>query len=223
VLVAGVVGCGGGGAAAGSGGVIVRVGGQSVTKGMLDHWTPVEWIIAREPHPAAPLPKGFVPDPPSFSGCASYLASKGATTPVAQLKAQCRKEYEFTRRHMLVILITAAWLSNEAKAQHVTVTNREVEQAFALNKREEYGDEATYQKFSKYTGETTADQLLIVRSNVIVEKLRAKRQSTLGQAGAQRATHEFPKHWAAQTNCAPEYIIPDCKQYNGPEAPQVDI
>jgi hypothetical protein len=124
---------------------------------------------------------------------------------------------------MLVILITAAWLSNEAKAQHVTVTNREVEQAFALNKREEYGNEATYQKFLKYTGETPADGLLIVRSNLIVEKLRAKRKATLGQAGAQRATHEFPGHWAAQTSCAAGYIISDCKQYSGPEAPQVDI
>ena len=190
---------------------------------MLDHWVPVESIIAREAHPQAPLPKGFVPDPPGFSVCAAYLRSQSTKTPLGQLKTQCREQYEHTRTHILTILITAAWLGKEAAVQHITVTSGEVEEAWSRYKREEFPSQAAYQRFVKYTGETTADERMIVRANIIVEKLREKRKATLGQAGAEQAAYDFPKHWATQTSCSPQYIIPDCKQYTGPQPPESSI
>jgi hypothetical protein len=223
-IATGVSACGSASTAGTSGGVIVRVGRESVSKAMLDHWVPVESIISREPHPSAPLPRGFVPDPPTFSACAAYLQANGAAkTPVEQMKAQCRKDYEHVRRHMLVILITAAWLSEEAAAQHITVTNSETEHAYAEYKQSEFPNTAAYQQFVKYTGETPTDGLLIARSNIIAEKLREKLKATLSQPAVIRATQEFPKRWAAKTSCSPEYTIPDCKQYKGPEPAEVDI
>jgi hypothetical protein len=59
--------------------------------------------------------------------------------------------------------------------------------------------------------------------NPLAKKLEYK---IIGQIGIPRASkfyHEFPKRWAAQTNCSPEYIIPECKQYKGTQEPEAAI
>ena len=36
--------------------------------------------------------------------------------------------------------------------------------------------------------------------------------------GAERIRQEFKKKWTAKTDCQPEYVVPDCKQYKAPKA-----
>jgi hypothetical protein len=42
--------------------------------------------------------------------------------------------------------------------------------------------------------------------------------STREQAALTKFVKEFKKNWTAKTDCQPEYVVPDCKQYKAPKA-----
>ena len=228
IAIVGMTACGNGGTVAS--GAAVEVAGQTVSKATLEHWIPVEAIISREPIPKQPVPEGEVPDPPHYTACIAYLK---ATTPqpttgqakptTAQLKSQCQQHYEAVRRHMLEILISYAWTSAEATAQGITVSDHEVEQKFTQFKHEQYPTEAIFQKFLKYTGENLSDELLLVRFDMLSNRLEQKIIHQGGIAGATEFYREFPKRWAAKTSCNPGYVVPDCKQYKGSLPPEAQI
>jgi foldase protein PrsA len=230
-VVVGVVACGGTADGGGlSGGVIVRVGGRSVSRAALDHWVPIEAIISRVPDPQQPVARGLVPDPPAYTACVAFMratpprlggAQAGST--VAQLKSACQKRYEDVRGHMLRILITYAWTNAEAALQGVSVSDSEMKQRFDRFKREQFPTEAMFQKFLRYTGESLADELWLTRFDLLSTKIEKKILLKGGIAGATKYYKEFPKRWAAKTSCSPGYIIPNCKQYKGPQPPEAAI
>jgi hypothetical protein len=41
-----------------------------------------------------------------------------------------------------------------------------------------------------------------------------------GIPGLRAYYHQYPKEYAAQTSCTPEYTLPDCKQYKGTQQPE---
>jgi foldase protein PrsA len=197
------------------------VAGRTVSKTAVAHWLSVEAIISREPNPQQPVPKGEVPDPPRYTACVAYMQAttpQAPSTPMkrttAELKGECQKRYEAVRQRVIEILITYAWLSAEAAGQGITVSDSEVAQRFAAAKRERYPTEATFQRFLKYSGETLSDELFLQRFGLLVSKLDQKLISK-GIPSATQFTRAFPRRWAAKTNCSPEYIVPDCRQYKG--------
>lgn len=211
------------------GDAVAVVAGESITKATLEHWIPIEAVISRESFPEHPVPPGEIPDPPGFAACIGYSKAsrerEGGVDPGRSLtpKAECKRRYESIRAHILQILITYRWLIAEAASQGIRVSDAEVHQSFRRYKRLQFGTEAKYQRFLKYTGQTTADQLLIIKVDELSTKLQQKLLTENGTQGAASFYRRFARKWAAKTSCRPEYVIPECKEYKGSQPPEASI
>jgi hypothetical protein len=224
VSIAVLAGCGGSKDPA-----VAGVGEQSISKASLNHWIHVEAIIDHE-LPQAPVPTGEVPDPPRFVACAGYLARKARADPAPHsvpssvtLKQQCRERYSAVREHILRILITYMWLKAEAAKLGVQVSDGESTQQLARYSKEVFKTSAAFQRYLRYTGESLADELLVGKMDLVSAKLERKLISERGVPGATSFFRNFPKRWAAKTNCQAEYVVPGCKQYKGPKAPEAVV
>ena len=103
-----------------------------------------------------------MPDPEDdYAKC---VAAKRKATPApakgqpkvtdAQLKTQCKTEYEQLRNQVLQLLISFQWIQGEAEAMDVKVTDAEVKKSFEEQKKQSFPKEADYQKFIKQSGQT---------------------------------------------------------------------
>jgi len=69
-------------------------------------------------------------------------------------------------------LISAQWLTQEAKKRNITATDKEVQTAFQQQKKQSFPKEADYQKFLQSSGQTESDLLYRVRLSVLTNKLQ---------------------------------------------------
>ena len=123
-----------------------------------------------------------VPDPEA--GYAKCVAAKRKSTPApakgqpkvtdAQLKTQCKQEYEQLRNQVLQLLISFKWIQGEADAKNIKVTDAEVKKSFAEQKKQSFPKEADYQKFIKQSGQTQEDILQRVKLDLLSNKIRDK-------------------------------------------------
>ncbi|HTB71017.1 MAG TPA: hypothetical protein VK707_08560 [Solirubrobacteraceae bacterium] len=216
--------CGGGGSDA----VIARVGTHSITTGTLDRFAAIEAVLTYQLNPTQPVPKGVVPDPPSYADCIAYLAKTPTTLiapkqhpSTAQLKARCRQKQETLRHHMLDILITNYWLEGEGAARGVAVSDAELNQALDR----QFPTQAAFRSFLKITGEKASDERALLRASLMTTKLQQAVTSQKGLTGAQqqqalaRFIREFTAKWSARTSCQPGYVVQECKEYKGVKAP----
>lgn len=219
--IAGFAGCGGG-----AGDAVVRVAGRSISRATVEHWIDVEAVISDELIPRHAPPKGLVPDPPAFANCIAYQRTHDLKLPAgngprltAALKDECRRRYEAVRQHVLQLLITFQWLAGEGTARGVKVSAAEVRQALARFRRESFTSYAGYRNYFRYSGETVADEMMVLKSNLIATKLE---QSLTAQGAAALAAfaRDFPRRWVPRTSCRAGYVVPDCRQYKGPLSPQ---
>ena len=101
-----------------------------------------------------------MPDPEAdYAKC---VAAKRKATPApakgqpkvtdAQLKTQCKTEYEQLRNQVLQLLISFKWIQGEADAMGIKVTDAEVKKSFDEQKKQSFPKEADYQKFIKPSG-----------------------------------------------------------------------
>jgi foldase protein PrsA len=195
-----------------------------LSKEAVAHWTPIEAIISLELIPKGPIPKGMVPDPPSYSNCVGFQRTLAATAPGAkhtpspvELKQECQKRYETVRTHILNILINYGWLNEEAAAHGIKLTDGEVQKRFKENIHIEFASPAAFQQYLTRTGLTEADEILRFKgamlSGLIYEKIFKH------QHNPQQAYPEYLLRWAAKTHCATGYITQNCKEYKGPLTP----
>src|SRR4051794_34853702 len=164
-----VAGCGGV-----PGDAVATVDGNSIEKSSFDHWLTV---ASKSGGQATAAP----PKPPKFTEC---VAQKRKTTPKpakgqpevtdAQLKAQCKQEYESLRDQVLQLLISFQWIEGEAKAMNIKVSDKEVKDSFAKQKKQAFPKEADFQKFLKESGQTEADIIKRVRLDTLSNKIRDK-------------------------------------------------
>lgn len=123
---------------------------------------------------AAPTP---VFDAPNFTRC---VASKQKTAPKpekgkpkttgVEFKTQCRQEWELLRDQALGYLVAAEWVRGEAKARDITLSDEDVDQAFAAQKQQAFPKPADYEKFLKQSGSTEDD----LRAQIEIEQLQQK-------------------------------------------------
>ena len=92
----------------------------------------------------------------------------------AQLKNQCKQQYEQLRDQVLGLLISFEWIEREAEEQGVKVTDAEVKKSFDEQKKQTFPKDADYQKFLKDSGQTEEDILMRVRLDVLSNKIRDK-------------------------------------------------
>jgi foldase protein PrsA len=161
-----VAGCGGV-----PGNAVAEVDGTPITRQDFDHWMNV----------AAKSSGTAVPKPPDFAGCVA-AARKTQAKPAkgqpkvtdAQLKNQCRQQYNQLRDQVVNLLVSFQWIEKEAKAQGVKATDAEVRKAFETQRKQSFPKDADYQKFLKNSGQTEADILKRVRLDTLSNKIRDK-------------------------------------------------
>ena len=163
---------------AGCGGVpgdaVATVDGNSISKSDFDHWMTVAAKSGGQSGAAAPKP-------PSFADCVNQ---KRKTTPKpakgqpkvtdAQLKSQCKQEYNSLRDQVLQLLISFQWLEGEAKEQGIKISDAEVKKSFDTQKKQSFPKDADYQKFLKDSGQSEADIMLQVKADLLASKIRDK-------------------------------------------------
>src|SRR5688572_29003780 len=164
-----VAGCGGV-----PGNAVATVDGEPIEKSKFDHWMTVAAKSGGQQ--TATLPK-----PPDYKEC---IANKRKTLPKpakgqptttdAQLKTQCKQEYEALRDQVLQLLISFEWIQGEADELGVKVTDEEVNKQFETQKKASFPKEKDFEKFLKDSGQSLEDIKLRVRLDVLSNKIREK-------------------------------------------------
>ncbi len=154
------------------GNAVATVDGEAIEKSQFDHWLTIAAKSGGQQ--AAQIPK-----PPEFTAC---IANKRKTLPKpakgqpkttdAQLKTQCKQEYEALRDQVLQLLISFQWLEGEAEEQGLEVTDAEVKKSFEQQKKQSFPKEKDYQQFLETSGQTEEDLLYRVRLSVLTNKLQ---------------------------------------------------
>jgi hypothetical protein len=234
LTVVGALGCG----SAGSDEVVASVTGVgTITKGSLDHWTHVEFILLHEYIPKRPVPKGVIPDPPSYTNCITLLRhtaqQENQPTPSpSTLKNKCAQTEHEMRANTLTKLITWDWTIGRAHALGIHLNNTQLHQQLTavLNAHTLYG--TNLNQYLKYTTQTMTDILYRSRIQYYEEALNNKRKQALAtmpntltetqkQIAYLNLTHQYTAThgWVTKTSCHKNYLVPACKQYTGPEPP----
>jgi foldase protein PrsA len=175
VLAVAVVAVGCGGGVPGNAVAQVEEAG-TVTKSQFDHWLRV---AAKGSQPQGTGGQPQLPDPPDFKRCIANQRKtlpkppKGQKAPTnAQLRTQCRQQYNGMRDQVLSFLITAKWIEGEAKDQGLKVTDTEVRKDLETEKKQSFPKEKDFENFLKQSGMTMEDLLFRVRQNTLATKLR---------------------------------------------------
>jgi foldase protein PrsA len=164
------------------GNAVAKVDDTLITKATFDRWMSIAAVSAQGPAAeGASAPKPQIPVPPDFTACVAQKKksapkpAKGQPAPKdADLKAQCKQEYEGLRDQVLQLLIQNEWVSGEAEQQGVKITDAEVRKAFDEQKKQSFPKEKDYQEFLKTSGFTEKDVLFRVRLEQLSTKLREK-------------------------------------------------
>jgi foldase protein PrsA len=164
-----VAGCGGV-----PGDAVATVDGNSIDKAQFAHWMNVAAKTSGTPN-------ATVPDPPDYTQC---VAQKRKTAPKpakgqpkqtdAQLKTQCKQEYEGLRNQVLQLLVSFQWIDGEAKDLGLKVTDAEVQKSLDEQKKQSFPKKGDYEKFLKTSGQTNEDILQRVRLTLLSNKIRDK-------------------------------------------------
>jgi foldase protein PrsA len=124
---AAVIGCGSGDSV--PSGSVATVGDEEITQEEFDKW--LKTAVSGQAQGAATV----VPDPPEFTKCVA--AKKDAPVPKGQekpsdaaLKKQCKQEYDTLKREVMLFLIQAKWVEQEAEEQGVEVSDASVRKSF---------------------------------------------------------------------------------------------
>lgn len=230
-------GCGGGGNGVPEGAAVI-VGGRTISEATVEHWTPIEAVLAYEVFPKKPVPEGLIPDPPKYTRCMRFLreadekhfGSRAAPpapvpkTPVPStpaLKKECSERYEGVRRHIIDFLITYQWLELEAKKEGWHITNADAEASVQRHIKSQFENAAAFQRYVRYTGLTMQDELLRFKNNLLSQALLEHQVEVKGRAPSQNhaALEAFVKRWIARTHCRDGYVVPNCSEYKGPLQP----
>jgi foldase protein PrsA len=155
---------------------VASVDGENVTRDQFAHWLS---IAASTSQPQGTGKVAYTP--PDYATC---VASKRKTAPKpakgqpsqtdAQLRTQCKQEYEGLRDQVMQFLILEKWVSGEASDQGVKVSATEADKQFATAKKQSFPKESDFQDFLKQSGMTLSDAKFQVRFNTIYTKLRQK-------------------------------------------------
>ena len=166
---AAVVACGSESVPSGS---VAKVGDEEISQEEFDKWLNTTVTGQAQGAPAV------VPDPPQFTKC---VAARKKATPKGQqkqsdaaLKKQCEQEYDTLKREVMLFLIQAEWVKQEAEEQGVEVSDASVKKSFEDQKKQAFPTDKAYNEFIKSSGMTEEDILFRVKLNELQQKLTQK-------------------------------------------------
>jgi foldase protein PrsA len=154
-------------------GAVAKVGDTTVTQDEFDKW------LSTAVRGQAQGGTVAIPDPPSYSKCVAAKKTTPSATGQgkqndAELKKQCKSEYETLKKEVMQFLIQAQWVEQEAKAQGIKVSDQTVQKALEDQKKQAFPNEKAYQKFLKTSGMSEADILFRVKLDQLQQKLTQK-------------------------------------------------
>lgn len=208
---------------------VARVGRYSLTPSAVAHWTRVEAALAYRYDPTSPVPRGVVPDPPSYAACAAYLAARqrasGRRPTRGALRRECAALEQALRHHVLEILLTDYWVAEEARILGIRASAAEVQRALAAT----FASTAELERFLRYTGARLADERFLIESQLLLARLQARvRPVRLGggretaqmaseiDAADGRLARAMKRKWVPQTDCRAGYVVVECRQHERP-------
>jgi foldase protein PrsA len=162
---------------------VARVGDQSIKRATFDHWMQIAAVSqAGQANPAATTaPKAQIPDAPEFTKCVANKKAtagkpaKGQPEPTAaQLKSQCKQEFDTLKNQVLEFLIRSTWLDNEAGAQEVKISDKEVQKQIDDAKKQAFQNPGDFEKFLQRSGLTQADVFFQQRGQLLEQKITQK-------------------------------------------------
>jgi foldase protein PrsA len=163
-----------------SGDSVAQVNGQAISKATFEHWLGVA-AAASASAGTTQTTKPAVPDPPAYTNCIAHLKeiepkpAKGQQPKTeAQLKTSCEQQYKALKQQVLSYLIGVDWLFGLAEEKGVKLTDKEVIAHFNQLKKQEFPEEAKFQKFLATTHETISDLLLRVKYSMLETKIQEK-------------------------------------------------
>jgi parvulin-like peptidyl-prolyl isomerase len=173
----GVSACGGGV----PGNSVATVGDQTIKRSTFDHWMRIITISqASQTNPNAAKTVA-VPDAPDFEKCVAAKKktaakpAKGQPEPTAaQLKTQCKQQYDQFKSEVLGFLIRSTWLDQEASKMSVKVTDKEVQKQIDDIKKQQFTQKGSYEKFLQSAGLTNEDVLFQQRVRELQNKITQK-------------------------------------------------
>lgn len=234
IAVSFLTACGGGSSA-----TVAQVAGVgAISKAMLEHWMPIEARILYRETPTRPTPPGVIPDPPTYAACVAYLRvtpQKAGERPgkqtTAQLRARCARKEQELKVLTLNTLIGWDWTIGRGLRVGVRVTDAEARQRVKVLRSSDFAGQ-DFNKYLKYSGQSSADMLLRAKVQVVEDKLGALqkglRRSQRGPLTAKRERAALlslaskvltDKQWAERTTCPDGYVTSGCREYKGSQAP----
>ncbi len=220
VLSVAVVGLGACGSGV-SGGVVVQVGDSSITKAELNHWMSTlaggDFYDLSGRHT---VPAGLVSEPPNYAACVARLEAsavsptKRRSKPTAgQLLSKCRQLYQALKQQALNYLVQSQWIIRLYGEEGVKATDGEVMQLFKRTKAEQFPKEGELQQYLARTRRSLADELFVIKLNLLSQKVQQKLS-----AGGKQVLAKFTEagqRWTAKTDCRAGYVVKHCRQYVG--------
>jgi hypothetical protein len=202
--------------------IVVRVGDNEITAATVDHWIRIESVTSTVGGRATQAPrKGVLPVPPDYSDCIAYLLSQvhvGPKPSSDELRVKCAVRYKLLKETILGILISYYWDAGEGAQKGLHVTDAEITHYL----KQLYPNPGELGRHLKVTGESLADDRMLVRGKLLTAKLVA-RSAQNTDTEAERA-HAITQHiaeetakWTPRTSCKPGYVTHQCKQYRGPQ------
>jgi hypothetical protein len=223
IAIGGLAACGGGS----SGNVVAQVGADPITKASVSHW--MATLAGGDYYQLSSkrtVPEGLVSEPPNYARCVARLEAAAASAPVkggtqtgVALLTKCRQLYQALRTQAVGYLVSARWLINLARDEGLTATDAEVTQLYNQLKAREFPKPAEQQQYLASRRLSLADELLIVKLDVLGQKVTQQIAS-----GGKQATARFieaGKKWTAKTTCDAGYVVEHCKEYTGQAASSV--
>jgi foldase protein PrsA len=153
---------------------VAKVGDSVITQDEFD-----KWLGTASMQQAQGTGASAAPDPPDFKKCVAAKKKqplpKGQQQPSdAQLKDQCKQEYDTLKTEVMQFLIQSEWVQQEAKAQGISVSDKEVKKTLAQQKKQAFPNEKAYKQYLKTSGMSEDDILFRVELDQLQQKLTKK-------------------------------------------------
>jgi hypothetical protein len=184
---------------------VAVVVGTPITRQVLDHWMFVGVKTDTKPGEALIVPT----DPPRFDRC---VARVRALIPGLQrisshtLRSDCAVLFHQVAGQELDLLIMADWEKSEAAADGILITAAQVDHAYHVDTRRQFGTPARFRRYLRRTGETIADVRFRVRVALVHAALLKAEHLTESALGG-----ELKQSFKPQTACARFYMVSDCR------------
>jgi parvulin-like peptidyl-prolyl isomerase len=172
-----VAGCGSSNSVGGNS--VAVVAGNQISLKSYKHWSYVaaKGNAAQEAQQGESVPVVVASDPPNFKSCIQQARAQVPqlkTTSAKELKSDCGQLFSQSNSQVMGLLVESAWYQADAHKLGITVTQKQIDAAYAKTKKQNFPTKQEYTAYLSETGMTDADFRFETRVNAIYQKL-AKR------------------------------------------------